>query len=100
MGPFGAGNPAPVLASKELHFASAPRRIGQQGQHLSMQFTEAGRSLRAVAWRMGPMEEPLRRAGSCGAAFTCHVSNFRREPEVELQIKDMWVGKYGAEASG
>jgi len=27
------------------------------------------------------------------------MSNFRRQPEVEVQFKDLWVGMYGAETT-
>jgi hypothetical protein len=60
-----------------------------------MQLSEAGRALRAVAWRMGHLEDALRRAGSCGAAFTLHVSDYRGQREVELHVKDVWIGEYG-----
>ena len=44
---------------------------------------------------MGPLADPLSRAGSCGIASTCHVSDFRGPPEVELHLKDVWLGRYG-----
>lgn len=95
MGPFGAGNPVPVFASRELRVASKPRRIGRRGDHLAMHLSEAGRSFRAVAWRMGGLADAIGRAGSCGAAFSCRISEFRGRPEVELHVKDLWVGRYG-----
>jgi len=99
MGPFGAGNPRPVLAAKYLRLAGPPRRIGRQGEHLAMHLTHAGRARRAVAWHMGDLAEALGRAGSCGAAFACRVSTFTAEADVELHIKDLWVGRYGDTAA-
>ncbi len=99
MGPFGAGNPRPVFAMREVKLAAAPRRIGRKGEHLSMQLTQGGRARRAVGWNLGASADALGRAGSCGAAFTCRVSGYGGRPEVELHVKDLWIGRYGDEAA-
>jgi hypothetical protein len=41
------------------------------------------------------MADALGRAGACGIAYTCQVSTFSRLPEVELHLKDIWIGGYG-----
>ena len=99
MGPFGAGNPRPVLAAKSLKVVGTPRRIGRQGEHLAFTVTEAGRACRAVAWRHGPLAETVGRAGACGLAFTARVSDFGNKHEVELHVKDLWIGRYGDTAA-
>jgi single-stranded-DNA-specific exonuclease len=99
MGPFGSGNRRPVLAARHLRLTGPPRRIGRRGEHLTMHLTRGGRARRAVAWHMGGLAEALGRAGSCGAAFTCRVSDFTAPPEVELHIKDLWIGRYGDTAA-
>jgi len=98
LGPFGAGNRRPVFAARRVRLASAPRRIGRRGDHVMMHVTEAGRARRAVGWRMGNLADALGRAESCGIAFTCRVSDYNPHvPEVELHLKDVWVGAYGDE---
>jgi single-stranded-DNA-specific exonuclease len=99
LGPFGAGNPRATLAMREVRIAGAPRRMGRQGEHLSLQFTKNGRARRAIGWRMGPMADALGRAKSCGIAFTARISTYTGQPEVELHIRDLWVGRYGDEAA-
>jgi len=100
LGPFGAGNPRPVFATRRVQVASPPKRIGRTGDHLAMWVTSAGQARRAVAWGMGDLADAVGRAGSCGLAFTCRVSTFRpTRPEVELHVKDLWVGAYGDEAA-
>ncbi|MBE3097432.1 MAG: single-stranded-DNA-specific exonuclease RecJ [Planctomycetes bacterium] len=95
MGPFGAGNPRAVFALRQVKLAAPPRRIGRQGDHLEMQLTEGGRARRALGWNLGPACDALARAGSCGVAFTCRISTYSGRPEVELHLKDLWVGRYG-----
>jgi single-stranded-DNA-specific exonuclease len=97
LGPFGAGNPRPVFCARQLRVTRPPRRIGRDGAHMEMHVTDAGRARRAVAWRLGGMAEAVGRAGSCGIAYTCRVSTFSGTPEVELHVKDIWVGAYGDE---
>ncbi|MBM4018523.1 MAG: single-stranded-DNA-specific exonuclease RecJ, partial [Planctomycetes bacterium] len=100
MGPFGSGNPRPVFAARQVRLASPPRRIGTRGEHLEMRLTEGGCCRRAVGWNLGPAADALARAMSCGAAFTCRVSTFSGRPEVELHVKDLWVGRYGDAIAG
>jgi single-stranded-DNA-specific exonuclease len=99
LGPFGSGNPRATFAAREVRLTAPPRRIGQQGQHLSMYLAQGGCARRAVAWNMGAMADALARAGTCGVAFTARVSDFSRVPEVELHVKDLWLGRYGDEAA-
>ena len=100
LGPFGAGNPRPVFATREVRVVGQPKRIGRRGAHLAMHVTSGGRARRCVGWRMGELADAVGRAGTCGMAFTCRVSNYRpNRPEVELHLKDLWVGAYGDEAA-
>jgi len=94
LGPFGAGNPRPVFAAKRLRLVRDARRIGRRGTHLAFRVTEGGHARRAVAWRLGEAAEALSRAGSCGIAFTLRISDYRATPEVELHVKDLWIGAY------
>jgi single-stranded-DNA-specific exonuclease len=99
MGPFGAGNGRAVLAIREVRLAAPPRRMGRQGEHMSLQLTQDGRSRRAIGWRMGPMADTLGRAMSCGVAFQARISTYSGRPQIELHLKDLWVGRYGDEAA-
>jgi len=45
------------------------------------------------------MADAVGRAGSCGIAYTCHISDYTHPPQVELHVRDLWVGKYGDEAA-
>jgi single-stranded-DNA-specific exonuclease len=99
MGPFGAGNPRAVLAIPTVRLAAPPRRIGRQGEHLSMTLTQSGHARRAVGWNLGHLADTLGRAGACGVAFTCRVSDFSGPPQAELHLKDLWLGRYGDPAA-
>jgi len=101
LGPFGAGNPRPVFAARRVRVVGTPRRIGRRGDHLQMFVGTPGRARRCVGWRLGPLADAVARAGTCGIAFTCRLSDFNpRRPEVELHLKDLWVGAYGDRRAG
>ena len=97
LGPFGAGNPRPVFATKQVRLASAPKRFGRKGEHLNMYVTESGRARRIVGWNQGDLADAVGRAGSCGIAYTCVISEYMGRHQVELHLKDLWVGAYGDE---
>lgn len=100
LGPFGAGNPRPVFATRQIRVVGSPKRIGRRGAHLAMHVTSGGRARRCVGWRMGDLADAVGRAETCGIAFTCRVSTFRpSRPEVELHLKDLWIRAYGDEAA-
>jgi len=100
LGPFGAGNPRPVFVARRVRVVGQPTRIGRRGDHLAMHVTSGGRARRCVGWHMGEFADAVGRAGACGIAFTCRVSTYRpTQPEVELHLKDLWVGSYGDAAA-
>jgi len=100
LGPFGSGNARPVFAVRKIRVVGRPKRIGRRGAHLAMHVTSGGRARRCVGWRVGELADAVGRAGTCGIAFTCRISTYRPgRPEVELHLKDLWVGAYGDEAA-
>ena len=52
LGPFGQGNPEPVLGVKGIVLESVPRRIGN-GEHFQFSFHNGTEYIRGIAWRMG-----------------------------------------------
>jgi single-stranded-DNA-specific exonuclease len=100
LGPFGAGNARPTFAARCVKTGNNVRRMGRAGEHLAMTvMMGAGRGRKAVAWNQGALADAVSRAGSCGIAYTCHISDYSYPPQVELHVRDLWVGKYGDEAA-
>ncbi len=52
VGPFGFGNPAPVLCCSRVKVAGLPRLLGS-GKHLSVPLQQNGRTLFCKAWNFG-----------------------------------------------
>ncbi|MDQ2712343.1 MAG: single-stranded-DNA-specific exonuclease RecJ [Acidobacteriota bacterium] len=52
LGPFGFGNPAPILCCADVQVAGPPRLIGS-GKHFSVPLRQNGRTLFCKAWNFG-----------------------------------------------
>jgi len=94
LAPFGAGNPALVLASKGLRLVSRSS-FGRQGEHLQLLIEDAdGLSRRVVWWGGG---EELQSNGGAGErlpsgelelAYTIRATTFRGQAELSILFED------------
>ncbi len=90
LGPFGEGNPLPVLASQDVRVAGMPKRMGAGGKHLSFYAAQGGASVRAVGFGMGEWAERLTAGGNNVAiAYTLQFSHYGGGESVELHLVDI-----------
>lgn len=82
--PFGQGNPAPVLAARELTVVGAPRVVGDS--HLRFVVASGGRQMTAIAFNMAARGVP---EGSIDLAFTLRSNDFTGRPVLELNVEDI-----------
>ena len=94
LSPFGQGNPRPAFAVKGCQLVEAPRRMGKAGNHLALQLTQAGQSLRAVWWRAGAMAEAIAKARTLDIAFRPRINRYRGTESVELDVLDIHLDGY------
>jgi single-stranded-DNA-specific exonuclease len=89
LAPFGHGNERPVLCTTGVRLAEPPRRIGNNGHHLSLRIEQQGVAIRAVAFGGGDWEDDLNKAsGPLSVAFKPIINNFRGRQTVEMQLAD------------
>jgi len=94
LAPFGAANPRPKLASVDLQVVGEPRRMGQQGRHLSFYVRQGATSFRAVAFGMGERLEEVRDcARDCSLVYSPQINNWRGSSELELIVWDIAPGR-------
>ena len=89
LGPFGPGNPKPVLASHWLDLAEEPRCIGRSGDHLAAVFRENGKQIRGVGFGFASAIEDLKHHRRCRVAFEPTINEFRGRRTVEMHILDL-----------
>ncbi|MDP7303903.1 MAG: DHHA1 domain-containing protein, partial [Pirellulaceae bacterium] len=89
MSPFGACNPRPVLCATAVTKAGPPRFLGSGERHLSVELTQHGVKLRAVAFGKGDWLEDLTAAdGAIDVAYRAVINEFRGRRTVEMHLVD------------
>jgi single-stranded-DNA-specific exonuclease len=84
MEPFGEGNPAPVLALRDVAVAGTPRRMGASNEHVAFHAGRDGRVLRCVAFREAARWAPLLVPGArLDVAVTPSLNSFGGSDEAE-----------------
>ena len=90
LAPFGMGNPRPIFCTLKVDLAEPPRVMGSAGRHLSLQVTQHGRRVRAVAFGQAEdwMPDLESIAGPIDLAYRPVINEFRGFRKVELQLVD------------
>ncbi len=88
LGPFGNGNPKPLLATDWVELASEPRCVGTSGDHLQASFQQDGVHVKGIGFRLGEHLEDLKQHRRCRVAFEPIINEFNGRRSVEMQIAD------------
>jgi single-stranded-DNA-specific exonuclease len=89
LGPFGRGNPRPVLASSKVELVEPPRKMGAGEQHLSLRVRQQGKVMRGVAFGRGEWADDIAAAGnSVSLCYAPTINRFRGNESVEFQLID------------
>jgi single-stranded-DNA-specific exonuclease len=89
MGPFGQGNPRPVVAVRHCRLLGAPRRMGRGGQTVSLLLSQGDARARAVGFGMGDLADHLVGIHGVDVAAEPTLNTFRGVTTVELQLRDV-----------
>lgn len=85
--PFGVGNPAPVMASRGVHLAIAPRVVGQGG--LKLQLAKSGGTLEAIGWGMGDLARDLSPAIPVDLAYRLERDTYGGSSRLVARLADV-----------
>ena len=89
LGPFGRGNPRPVLASTRVELAQPPRKMGEGERHLDLRVRHYGKVMRAIAFGRGEWAEEIAAVnGPFSISFAANINRFRGQQNVELTLLD------------
>ncbi len=89
MAPFGQSNPAPLVLARSCRLLGPPRRLGRNGQTLSLVLGQGGATLRAVGFQMGDYADRLPGINQVHVVGELVVNRFNGNVAPELQIKDL-----------
>lgn len=88
LAPFGAGNPRPVFAARNVEIVDGPRKLKER--HLKMALKQDGRIFRAVAWRAAERHEYLdEHRSAVDVAFSLEQNQYNGDTYTELTIADI-----------
>ena len=89
LGPFGVGNPKPLLATGWLDLAAEPRCCGAENAHLQASFRQGGVVMRGIGFGLGSRIEDLKQHRRCRVAFEPTINDFNGRQNVEMQMVDL-----------
>ena len=88
--PCGVGNPAPMLVTRGVRLADAPRLVGPSG--LKLRIDTGGREpLEAIGWSMGPRIGELDRSRSFDIAYRLEREEYRGVSRLQAKLSDFRV---------
>ena len=101
LGPFGHGNPRPLLCCLGLEIAAPPRRVGSGGDHLQLLVRQgagsAARTLKCIAFGYGTLFDRLPVGTIIDLAVEPSINEYNGYRNVELEVKDVQFPGGGAE---
>lgn len=95
LGPFGHGNPRPLLCCRNLKVAQPPRRVGKTGDHLQIVVRQGQAQMKCIAFGYGAMEPSLQPGTIIDLAVEPQLNEFNGQTRVELGVKDLQFPKLG-----
>jgi single-stranded-DNA-specific exonuclease len=87
--PFGRGNPEPVFATKGVHLACPPRRVGSGGEHLQLTITDNVAAVRCIGFRFANLEKKLLEHECFNVAYQPQINTFNGNSSVEFVLTDI-----------
>ena len=88
LGPFGSGNPQPLLASGWLELEGEPRCVGKNGDHLQAVFRQNGVVSKAIAFGQASVADRLKEQRRCRVAFEAIINDYNGRRSVEMQVEE------------
>ena len=91
LGPFGQGNPRPLLCCCDVELAAAPNVVGKNSDHLQFRVRQNGPLIKCIAFKRGEMAGQLRKGMRLDLAAEPVLNTFNGYSSVELDVKDIRV---------
>ncbi len=86
--PHGEGNPPPVFMSRGLDLTDI-RRVGSEGRHLKLKFTDKNINLDTIGFDMGGLADRLSYEGAYDIAYNLEANEYNGFETAQLRLVDM-----------
>jgi single-stranded-DNA-specific exonuclease len=91
LGPFGQGNPRPVIACRGVTLTAAPKRVGKKGEHVQLFLRQDNRFMKAIAFNAASLCDQLKPGRPIDLAVEPQLNEWNGNVSVELQVKDISI---------
>lgn len=91
LGPFGHGNPKPILCCSDVELVQDPTVVGKTGDHLQLRIRQGQIVMKCIAFKFGRLAGQLRRGMHLDLAVEPTINTFNGYANVELDVKDLRV---------
>ncbi|NLG84561.1 MAG: single-stranded-DNA-specific exonuclease RecJ [Firmicutes bacterium] len=88
LAPYGPGNPAPVLACREVEVLDC-RGVGEENKHLKLRVAQAGAVREGIGFNFGAAVAEVAASRTVDLAFTLEESSFNGTTDVQLCLRDL-----------
>jgi len=88
LGPFGEGNPPPIVAIRGCRVLAPPRRMGRNGGTVGLLLGQGDTRIRSVGFGMGDLADDLIGIDTIDVAGQVILNTFNGRTSVELKLKD------------
>ena len=95
LGPFGRGNPKPLLRCRDVVLTAPPKRIGKTGDHLVLAVRTknmkmgGGKPMKAIAFGAADWADRLSEGDTVHLCVQPQINEFNGWRSVELEVKDL-----------
>ena len=90
LAPFGAGNPALTLATRDVKLKSVST-LGKAKEHLSLKVEDESGNTQSILWWSGAGEELPETGSKFDIAYSLRASTFRGQKQVALQFEEFRI---------
>lgn len=91
LGPFGRGNPRPLIRCRNVALTAPPRKVGKTGDHLQMYVKQNGTVMKAIAFGAGGIFDRLQTGTRVDLACVPQINDFNGYRSVELEVRDLQI---------
>ena len=92
LGPFGNGNPKPLIAVRGATVTQA-KKVGKTGDHLQVFVKQNGRLMKGIAFGLGAMAVELPIGTTIDLAIEPQLNEWNGQVNVEMMVKDIAIAE-------
>lgn len=89
LGPFGQGNPKPLLCCRGVELIAEPNVVGRSGDHLQLRIKQGTAVMKCIAFKFGSLAPQLHKGTRMDLAAEPCLNTYNGTTSVELDVKDI-----------